>query len=71
VHARAGLQRVTVFLGKKRIKTIAYKGKPQTKHFSVTITTRGLKPGVHTLTVNVKDVKGKITLKHAYFSICM
>jgi hypothetical protein len=70
VHARAGLRRVTVFLGKNRIKSITYKGKPKTKQFSVTITTRGLKPGVHTLTVKVRDVKGKTTSKHAHFSIC-
>jgi hypothetical protein len=70
VHALAGLRSVTVFLGKKQIKTITYKGKPKTKHFSVTITTRGLKPGVYELTVKVRDVKGKTTSKNAHFSIC-
>jgi hypothetical protein len=70
VHARAGLRRVTVFLGKKRIKTIKYKGKPKTKHFSVTITTRGLRRGVYTLTVKVRDVRGKTASKRAHFSVC-
>jgi hypothetical protein len=70
VRARAGLRSVTVFLGKKRIKTITYKGKPKTKRFSVTIATRGLKPGVYTLTVNVRNVKGKTTSNRAQFTIC-
>jgi hypothetical protein len=70
VYARAGLRRVTVFLGKKLIKTITYKGKPRTKHFSVTISTRGLKPGKYALTVKVRNVKGKTTSKRAQFKVC-
>jgi hypothetical protein len=70
VHARAGIRSVTVFLGTKQIKTITYKGKPKTKHFSVTITTSGDKPGVYTLTVKVRDVKGRTTSTHAQFTIC-
>ena len=70
VHVLAGLRSVTVFLGKKQIKKITYKGKPKTKHFSVTIRTSGDKPGVYTLTVKVTDARGKTTSKHVQFFIC-
>ncbi len=59
-----------MFVGKKRIKTITYKGKPKTKRFTVTVTTRGLKPGIYTLIVKVRNVKGKTTSTRARFRIC-
>jgi hypothetical protein len=70
LHAPAGLRKVLVTFRGKKIKTVTYQGKPETKTLSVTISTRGFKPALFTLTVKVTDVKGRTATRHAHFTIC-
>jgi len=70
LHAIAGLKSAKVLFRGKTIKSLTFKGAPQNRSFRVSISTRGLKAGIYTVTVKVTDVRGVTRSKVAHFSIC-
>ena len=51
-------------------KNYVFKGRPTSKTVSVTVNTRGFKPGLYSLTVKITDTKNKNAIRVAHFSIC-
>lgn len=67
-----GIRSITVKQGSRTIKTKSFKGQgPQRFTLkNVLIHTAGFGPGVHTVTITVKDVRGKKASRTLRFSIC-
>ena len=70
LSANAGLRRATVRFGTRTIKSKKYTGAPTTSHFTVHVSTRGLKSKLFTLTITATDVRGVSSTKSVHFSIC-
>jgi hypothetical protein len=72
IHAPAGLRKIVVFLGSKRIRRITFRGgnPPTRKRIVVTIRTRGFKPGLYRLRLVETDAKRRTVTERAHFSIC-
>jgi hypothetical protein len=70
LHSNAGLKSVKVTLRGRTIKSLKFKGRPTSKTLRVSISTRGLKAGIYTVTVKVTDVRGVTRSRAAHFSIC-
>lgn len=72
VSSNAGIKKVTVKLGSTTLKSKTFSGRGPT-HYTIKglkISTKGLSTGGHTLTITVKDVRGK-TVKHTVrFTVC-
>jgi hypothetical protein len=69
VTSVAGLKNVTVTLDGKRIKRVSTKSKNFTLK-GVTIKTRGLKAGLHTVVLTAVDSGGRTSRRVFHFSIC-
>jgi hypothetical protein len=70
LHSIAGLSSATVKLGNRTIKVVKFHGSPTTRTITVSINTRGDKPGLRTITVRVVDTRGKSGTGRAHFTIC-
>ena len=70
VHANAGLSQATVRQGGRTIKTKTFPGNPTDASFSATVNTHGFGAGLFTLSVTVKDTRGKTASRTVHFTIC-
>jgi hypothetical protein len=68
----AGIRKITIKVDGKTVKTYTFHGSgPQHKTVSgVSISTKGYKAGVHTVTVTTTDVKGKTATRTVRFTVC-
>lgn len=70
--SNAGIRRVTVKLGSKVLKSKKFSGRGPT-HYTIKglkVSTKGLSTGGHTITVTVRDVKGKTVSRTIRFTVC-
>jgi hypothetical protein len=67
-----GIRRIVVTEGSKVIRSVSFKGRgPQQYSLGgVKISTAGLQPGVHAVTITVTDVRGKKVSRTLRFSVC-
>jgi hypothetical protein len=67
-----GIRKIVVTEDGKVIKSVSFKGKgPQQFALrALRISTGGLKPGVHSVTITVTDVRGKKASRTVRFSVC-
>src|SRR5579871_3782350 len=70
LHSVAGLARATVKLGGRTLRTVTFHGSPTTRTITVTVSTRGDKPGLFTISVRATDTRGKSSTGRAHFTIC-
>jgi len=70
LHAIAGIRKATIAVNGHTVKTVTYTNRPQNKTIGVTISTRGLKPGLYKVTVKVTDVRGVTRSHTGHFAIC-
>jgi hypothetical protein len=72
VNSIAGVKKVTITVDGKVVKTQTYSGRgPQHVTFSgLHVSTTGLKPGVHTVTITTVDNRGKKATHVERFSVC-
>jgi hypothetical protein len=70
ITAAAGLKRVTVTLDGHVLKTVKMSAKKSYTLKSVSFSTRGLKVGLHTITVTAVDSAGKTARRVFHFTIC-
>jgi len=68
----AGLRQITIKLGGKTVKTVAFKGNGPTQYTlnSFNIATKGLSSGSHDVLVAATDVRSKTTSSTMHFVIC-
>jgi hypothetical protein len=73
VSSIAGIRRITIKVDGKTVKTYTFHGTgPQHKTISsFSVSTKGLKAGVHTVTVTTTDVKGKSATQTVRFTVCV
>lgn len=64
ITAASGIRRVTVTLDGRRIKT------QKSGHLSLTIGTRKLKTGIHTIKIRIVDGTGRKTTRTLHFRLC-
>jgi hypothetical protein len=69
-HANAGLRSALVRFRGKTIKKKTFPSHPINAHFTATLSTRGFKPGLFTLTATATDVRGKKASRSVHFTIC-
>ena len=66
----AGLKSVTVKLDGHTIKTVKTSAKNSFTLKNVSVNTKGLKPGLHTVTVTAVDTAGRSARRVFHFTIC-
>lgn len=71
LHAVAGIKSASMYVNGHKVKTYTYKNHPRNVSIGdVPISTRGLKPGLYTMTVKVTDVRGVTRSHTGHFAIC-
>ena len=70
ISSVAGLTRITVRLDGHTIKTVKKSSVKAYTLTGVTIPTRGLKTGLHTVTITAVDSGGRTSKRTLHFSIC-
>jgi len=70
--SNAGLKKIKVLLGKKVIKTVTFKGQGKQTYSikQLGVPTTDLLSGVHAVSVEVTDIRGKTVHKTLNFSVC-
>ena len=70
ISSVGGLTRVTVKLDGRTIKTVKVSSKKSFTLSGISIKTKGLKPGLHTVTITAVDSGGRTARRVLHFTIC-
>jgi hypothetical protein len=74
IKDNAGLKSITISLKGRKKPIKVYKNLNSATHKTIggiTINTKGLKPGVHTITIKATDARGKTVTKVVRIAICV
>lgn len=70
ISSVAGISRIVVRLDGRKIKTVRLSSAKSFTLKSITISTRGLRAGLHTVTITATDSGGRVSKRTLHFAIC-